>query len=82
MRDWVHIPHGILAAVLLRYPQTRWIGLGFLVSFLAYEKMQNKNTRDESHLDIKSFLYGFVIAATAMSAVNIGRKVWRWNKTK
>lgn len=71
-RKYQHIVHGVLAAVLLRFPKTRWLGIAWILSFLGYEVYQ-----DDETADIKSYLYGFGITAALLAAVNLGRKAWR-----
>ena len=60
MRTYLHIPHGILAVLLLyAYPHIGW---AFLLAFLLYELWQGFRTQDAGFQDLKSTLYGMAIA--------------------
>lgn len=63
-RLFLHIPVGLVTVALI-YANTG-LGVLFGAGFIAYEIMQEKREprpwRGESHLDIKGWLWGVVIA--------------------
>ncbi len=72
-RFLLHLPAGVLAAVLCDYS---WgLGIPFFAGFLTYQVVEDWRICDSSYKDILGFLTGFGATAASLMALQITRGV-------
>ena len=66
-RFWMHLPIGVICALLVYYLPT--IGILATVGFMFYEVLEDWKINDLSFKDMLGFLWGFIGTGIALSVV-------------